>query len=193
MTNPEPKKNRSCAKMQTERTYSRRYLGGYFHRPRSSPRFRPIWQILAQMRRPGATPVHARRSPARRPPSRAFPKVSRTPPPRTFHPTKASPRTHDHDGCHATFAEHRRARPRARDSHFRRTVRRLKKIPGARTASRRATRIFASPRTFLLGGYSPRRLHWNFDPPRASRLELSIFFALGADEAAPRISPTVAP
>ena len=137
MTNPEPKKNRSCAKMQTERTYSRRSLGGYFHRPRSSPRFRPSWQILAQMRRPGATPVHARRSPARRPPSRAFPKVSRTPPPRTFHPTKASPRTHDHDGCHATFAEHRRARPRARDSHFRRTVRRSKKIPGVRTASRR--------------------------------------------------------
>ena len=56
-----------------------------------------------------------------------------------------------------------------------------------------ATRLFASPRTFLLGGYSQRRLHWNFDPARASRLELSIFFALGADEAAPRISPTVAP
>jgi len=56
-----------------------------------------------------------------------------------------------------------------------------------------ATRLFASPRSFLLGGYSQRRLDWNFDPPRASRLELSIFFALGADEAAPRISPTVAP
>ena len=159
-------------------------------RPRGSVLFGKFWRKCDG---PGVTPVHARRSPARRPPSRAFPKVSRTPPPRTFHRAKASPRTHDHDGCHATFAEHRRARPRARDSHFRRTVRRSKKIPGARTASRRATRIFASPRTFLLGGYSPRRLHWNFDPPRASRLELSIFFALGADEAAPRISPTVAP
>lgn len=136
-------------------------LDGYFHRPRSSPRFRPIWQILAQMRRPGATPVHARRSPARRPPSRAFPKVSRTPPPRTFHRAKASPRTHDDDGCHATFAEHRRARPRARDSHFRRTVRRLKKIPGARTASRRYSPFRIPPKL-------PSR--WIF--PAETRLEL---------------------
>ena len=158
-------------------------------RPRGSVLFGKFWRKCDAA---GVTPVHARRSPARRPPSRAFPKVSRTPPSRTFHRAKASPRTHDDDGCHATFAEHRRARPRACDSHFRRTVRRLKKIPRVRTASRRYSH-FASPRTFLLGGYSPRRLHWNFDPPRASRLELSIFFALGADEAAPRISPTVAP
>ena len=159
-------------------------------RPRGSVLFGKFWRKCDG---PGVTPVHARRSPARRPPSRAFPKVSRTPPPRTFHRAKASPRTHDDDGCHATFAEHRRARPRARDSHFRRTVRHSKKIPGARTASRRYSPFRVPPNLPSRWIFPAEREHWNFDPPRASRLELSIFFALGADEAAPRISPTVAP
>lgn len=127
-------------------------------RPRGSVLFGKFWRKCDG---PGVTPVHARRSPARRPPSRAFPKVSRTPPPRTFHRAKASPRTHDDDGCHATFAEHRRARPRARDSHFRRTVRHSKKIPGVRTASRRYSPFRIPPKL-------PSR--WIF--PAETRLEL---------------------
>ena len=139
-------------------------------RPRGSVLFGKFWRKCDG---PGVTPVHARRSPARRPPSRAFPKVSRTPPPRTFHRAKASPRTHDDDGCHATFAEHRRARPRACDSHFRRTVRRLKKIPRSnRFASLLALRI---PPNLPSRWIFPAETRLELRSSPLSRLELSIF------------------